>query len=331
MTARLAGTRPRGILLLGLLAVEMLLAVLVGPTAIAPGKVLAALAHPDAASVTAAIVWQVRLPRIVGAAFVGAALGLAGAILQALLRNALADPYLIGTSAGAGLGATIAEIWLPQLGLMPLGAFVGAALAVLAASSASRMRGAGSVTIVLVGYALSVVLGAVASLLLAFHHTALLSVYFWFLGGLGGVTWNQILLLGIVLAVGLALGLYHRRELDALALGEAQAHYLGVDVQRTRILLLLLAGLTTAVAVAASGLIGFVGLVAPHVARRLFGAAHDRSLLASAMGGAGFLVLADTVARSLPFGEVPVGIITALIGGPFFIWLILRTDRRVAP
>ncbi len=331
MTAGLTGARPRGILLLGLLALEMLAAVLVGPTAIAPWAVLSALGHPHSASVVAAIVWQVRLPRIVGAAFVGAALGLAGAILQALLRNPLADPYLIGTSAGAGLGATVAEIALPQLGLMPLGAFVGATLAVLAASSASRMRGAGSVTIVLVGYALSVVLGAVTSLLLAFDHTALLSVYFWFLGGLGGVTWLQILTLGAVLAVGLGVGVYHRRELDALAMGEAQAYYLGVDVQRTRLVLLLLAGLTTAVAVAAAGLIGFVGLVAPHVARRLFGASHDRSLVASAAGGAGFLVLADTVARSLPFGEVPVGIITALIGGPFFIWLILRSDRRRSP
>ena len=331
MTAGLAGVRPRGILLLGLLALEMLAAALVGPTAIAPWAVLSALGHPNSTSVIAAIVWQVRLPRIVGAAFVGAALGLSGAILQALLRNPLADPYLIGTSAGAGLGATVAEIAVPQLGLMPLGAFVGAALAVLAASSASRMRGAGSVTIVLVGYALSVVLGAVTSLLLAFDHAALLSVYFWFLGGLGGVTWLQILTLAAVIGPGLGVGVYYRRELDALAMGEAQAYYLGVDVQRTRIVLLMLAGLTTAVAVAASGLIGFVGLVAPHVARRLFGASHDRSLVASAAGGAGFLVLADTVARSLPFGEVPVGIITALIGGPFFIWLILRTDRRRSP
>ena len=331
MTAGLAGVRPRGILLLGLLALEMLAAVLVGPTAIAPWAVLSALGHPNSTSVIAAIVWQVRLPRIVGAAFVGAALGLSGAILQALLRNPLADPYLIGTSAGAGLGATVAEIAVPQLGLMPLGAFVGAALAVLAASSASRMRGAGSVTIVLVGYALSVVLGAVTSLLLAFDHAALLSVYFWFLGGLGGVTWLQILTLAAVIGPGLGVGVYYRRELDALAMGEAQAYYLGVDVQRTRIVLLMLAGLTTAVAVAASGLIGFVGLVAPHVARRLFGASHNRSLVASAAGGAGFLVLADTVARSLPFGEVPVGIITALIGGPFFIWLILRTDRRRSP
>ena len=331
MTAGLAGVRPRGILLLGLLALEMLAAALVGPTAIAPWAVLSALGHPNSTSVIAAIVWQVRLPRIVGAAFVGAALGLSGAILQALLRNPLADPYLIGTSAGAGLGATVAEIAVPQLGLMPLGAFVGAALAVLAASSASRMRGAGSVTIVLVGYALSVVLGAVTSLLLAFDHAALLSVYFWFLGGLGGVTWLQILTLAAVIGPGLGVGVYYRRELDALAMGEAQAYYLGVDVQRTRIVLLMLAGLTTAVAVAASGLIGFVGLVAPHVARRLFGASHNRSLVASAAGGAGFLVLADTVARSLPFGEVPVGIITALIGGPFFIWLILRTDRRRSP
>jgi len=328
VSARLAGTRPLTAASLALLLVEMLAAVLIGPTGIAPARVLAALVHPPAAGVVPAIVWQVRMPRVVGAALVGAALGLAGSILQALLRNVLADPYLIGTSAGAGLGATIAEIALPQAGLLPLGAFVGAVLAVLAASAASRSRGATSVTIVLVGYALSVVLGALSSLLLAFHRTALLSVYFWFLGGLGGVTWAQIALLAAALAVALAVGVYHRRELDALAMGEAQAHYFGVDVRRTRILLLVLAGLVTAVAVSAAGLIGFVGLVAPHVARRIFGAAHERSLLASAAGGAAFLVLADTVARSLPFGEVPVGIITALLGGPFFIWLILRSDGR---
>ncbi len=322
--------RGAGGLLVGLLLLEMLGAALIGPTFIAPARVLSALAHPGATGIVGEIVWQVRLPRVLGAALVGAALGVAGAILQALLRNPLADPYLIGTSSGASLGATVSQILAPGLALLPLGAFVGAAGAALLASGASRARGAGSVTIVLVGYALSVILGAISSLLLTFNHSALLSIYFWFLGGLGSVSWPQIGLLAGVVAIGLGLGLMYRRELDALAIGEREAQYLGVDVSRTRLLLLLLAGLVTAVAVSAAGLIGFVGLVAPHVARRAAGAAHERALFLSAVGGGAFLVLCDTVARSLPVGEIPVGIVTAIIGGPFFIWLLLRRGREVA-
>ncbi len=316
--------------MVALLLAEMLGAVLIGPTGISPSRVLTALAHPGGTSVVAEIVWQIRMPRVLGAALVGAALGLAGAIMQALLRNPLADPYLIGTSAGASLGATVAQMAAPSLGLMPAGAFVGAAGAAVLASAASRTRGGGSVTIVLVGYALSVILGALTSLLLTFDHSELVQIYFWFLGGLGSVTWSQIALLAAVVAVGLAVALAYRRELDALALGEREANYLGVAVARTRILLLLLAGLVTAVAVSAAGLIGFVGLVAPHVARWAGGAVHGRTLLLSALGGGGFLVLADTVARSLPVGEIPVGIVTAIIGGPFFIWLIVRRERGMA-
>ncbi|MDA8343999.1 MAG: iron ABC transporter permease [Thermaerobacter sp.] len=319
-----------GGLMLALLLAEMLCAVMIGPTGIPPAQVFSAFGHPGSSQVVAEIVWQVRLPRVIGAALVGAALGLAGAILQALLRNPLADPYLIGTSSGASLGATIAQITAPGLALVPLGAFIGAAGAALLASTATRARGVGSVTIVLVGYALSVILGAISSLLLTFNHSALLQIYFWFLGGLGSVSWTQISLLLGVLALGLGLSLVYRRELDALAIGEREAQYLGVDVGRTRLMLLLLAGLVTAVAVSAAGLIGFVGLVAPHVARRAAGAAHGRTLALSAIWGGAFLVLADTVARSLPVGEIPVGIVTAIIGGPFFIWLLLRRERGVA-
>ncbi len=311
-------------MMLSVLFAEMLGALLIGPTGIAPGRVLSALFQPGGHGVISEIVWQIRLPRVIGAALVGAALGLAGAIMQALLRNPLADPYLIGTSSGASLGATVAQIAAPALALMPLGAFLGAAGAVLVASAATRARGAGSVTIVLVGYALSVILGAVSSLLLTFNHSGLVAIYFWFLGGLGNVGWPQAALLAAVLALGFVLSLVYRRELDALALGEREAQYFGVDVGRTRLVLLLLAGLVTAVAVSAAGLIGFVGLVAPHVARRVGGAQHGRTLVLSVVFGGAFLVLADTVARSLPVGEIPVGIVTAILGGPFFIWLLLR-------
>lgn len=311
-------------LALGLLLLS-LVALLIGPTPLPPGSVLWALLHPNGTSVTDVIIWQVRLPRVLGADLTGAALGLSGLIFQALLRNPLADPYLIGTSAGASLGATVAETFSPSLGAVSLGSFLGAVGAVFAASLAARQpRGGSSVTMVLVGYALSVILGAITSLVLTFNHTALVAIFFWQLGGLGNVAWPNILELGLALLLGLGVASYFRRELDALSLGELQARYLGVDERRTRIWLLLTAGLMTAVTVSAAGLIGFVGLVAPHVARRLRGASHAHSLFAAAAGGAGFLAIADTIARSIPSGEIPVGIVTAILGGPFFIWLLLR-------
>lgn len=312
------------LLVLGLL-VFAVLALLVGPTALPPLAVAHALLHPFGPSVTEAIVWQVRLPRVIGACLVGAALGLSGLIFQALLRNPLADPYLIGTSAGASLGATIAETFAPGIGVVSAGSFLGAVGAVFAASLAARRpRGASSVTMVLVGYALSVILGAITSLILTFNHTALVAIFFWQLGGLGNVDWGNLLQILAALLFGVAAASYFRRELDALSLGELRARYLGVDARRTRLWLLLTAGLMTAVTVSAAGLIGFVGLVAPHVARRIAGASHRRAILVTAVGGAAFLLLADTVARSLPTGEIPVGIVTAILGGPFFIGLLLR-------
>lgn len=319
--------RASGYLLLLGLAALALLALLLGPTPLAPWTIMQALGHPFGASTAAAIVWQVRLPRIFGACLTGGALGLSGLIFQALLRNPLADPYLIGTSAGASLGATVAETFAPGIASVSTGSFLGAVLAVLAASlAARRSRGASSVTMVLVGYALSVILGAITSLILTFNHTALVAIFFWQLGGLGNVVWPDIAGLLAALLIGLLAASYYRRELDALSLGEMQARYLGVDARRARLWLLLVAGLMTAVTVSAAGLIGFVGLVAPHVARRVAGASHRRSLLLTVVGGAAFLLIADTVARSLPIGEIPVGIVTAILGGPFFIWLLLHGE-----
>jgi iron complex transport system permease protein len=327
-SARLAERSPW--IALVLLAAAVLAATAIGPTPIPLGRVFALLLHPTA-SVQAAIVWQIRLPRVLGGVLVGAGLAMAGTVFQALLKNPLADPYIIGTSSGASFGATLVEVLAPASGLLPLGAFAGATAAVVAAYTvARRRRGFSTATVVLVGYALSVLLGAGTSLLLTFNRTALTAIFFWELGGLGTLVWPQVATLAATLAVTALVVFYRRAELDALALGEAEAATLGVPVGRVRWWLILAASLMTAVAVSYAGVIGFVGLVSPHVARRLVGASHHRMLGTAMMGGGLFLLLADTVARSLPFGvgEIPVGIVTALVGGPFFIALLVRTEAR---
>ncbi len=322
--------RPRQVLLWSLLAlaVSLLVGLWVGPTPVSFGQLVWSLAHPNQ-SLVSVIIWQIRAPRVLAAALVGGSLALAGLVFQALLKNPLADPYLIGTSSGASLGATLMLMLFPVLAAIPAGAFVGAVAAVLAATAAARRRsGTSVVTVILVGYALSVILGATTALLLTLHANDLQTIFFWELGGLGGVLWPQVWELAAALGVGSLGVLYLHRELDAVAIGEEEAHALGIDVARVRWQLIILAGLVTAVAVSASGLIGFVGLVAPHVARRLVGSLHRYALPVAVLGGASFLILADTIARSIPhIGEIPVGIVTALLGGPFFIVLLLRSTR----
>jgi len=319
-----------GLSALGLLVI-LLLALDIGPTPLGLGTVVGVLLHP-AGGTASVILWQIRLPRVLGGALIGASLALAGLVFQALLQNPLADPYLIGTSSGASLGATLTLLLVPSASAEPVGGFFGAVLAVMAAYAAARRDGRTSVvTVVLVGYALSVILGALTAFLLFLHQTALQSIFFWELGGLGSILWVQDAEIALALLLGAAGVLYSHRELDALTLGEAEARSLGVDVARTRWRLILLAGLVTAVAVSAAGLIGFIGLVAPHVARRLVGALHRRALPMAMMGGAAFLVVADAFARAFPaVGEIPVGIVTALLGGPFFIWLLIKRERTVA-
>lgn len=316
-----------------LLLVAMAFAVGVGPTPIGPGVLWGALLHPTPSTV-GVIVWQIRVPRVLGGALVGAALAMSGLVFQALLRNPLADPYLIGTSSGASLGAALALLLLPGTLAVPGGAFVGAVAAVLAATGVARRPfGTSVATMVLLGYALSIILGALTALLLFIHSQELQPIFFWELGGLSSMAWPQVWELAAAVVVGLLAILSGHRHLDAFSLGEAEAHGLGVDVVRSRWLFILAAGLLTAFSVYAAGLIGFVGLVAPHVARRLVGGVHRFALPVAAMGGGAFLVLADALARAFPaYGEIPVGIVTALLGGPFFIALLLRTGvRRAGP
>jgi iron complex transport system permease protein len=329
-------------LTLALLA-AIVLAVALGAVAVPLGDIarmtLARLA-PGRLAVTwtpadEVIVFTLRLPRVVAAALVGGALAVAGVVFQGLLQNPLADPYIIGTSGGAALGATIAlslpvqALWF-GFGLVPVLAFAGAMVAVLVVYNIARVGArAAVVTLLLAGFATSSMLAAVMSLLMLVSGATLRRIILWTMGGLAVTGWSQVAIVApLVLGAMLVAGLF-ARDLNAFLLGEEEAAYLGVNVERRKLTLLLLGSLLTGAAVSLSGLVGFVGLVIPHVARLVLGPDHRLLLPASALVGAAFLVLADLLARSLLAPtEIPVGIVTALIGAPFFIYLLRRSKRE---
>jgi len=284
-----------------------------------------------------AIFFAIRLPRVAGAAVVGAALAAAGVLFQGLLRNPLADPYALGVSGGAALGGALGfvlSLAFSVLGFTPVPvlAFAGALAAMALVYSLARVGGrAPAVNLLLAGFAVSSVMGYAVSLLLIMNDRLQLNlprVYGWLLGGVSVSQWGQLTIALPVVLVAATGGWVLGQSLDALSLGEESAQTLGIAVERDKRLIIVLGSLLTGVAVALGGLIGFVGLFAPHVMRLIVGPRH-RVLLASALlAGASFLVLADLLARSLLAPtEIPVGILTAFVGGPFFLWL-LRRERR---
>jgi len=282
-----------------------------------------------------AIILRIRLPRVVTAAVVGSALAAAGTVFQGLLRNPMADPYIIGTSGGAALGATLALIlpWqVVWLGFtpVPILAFVGAMGAVLIVYRVARVGPRTPITtLLLTGFALSSLMAAVMSFLMLAGTQTLQRVILWTMGGTTASGWSQLQVVTPLVLVGMVLAFFLAHDLNAFLLGEEQAAHLGVNVERRKLALLMVGSLLTAAAVSVSGLVGFIGLVVPHVARLLFGSEHRFLLPASALLGAIFLVLADLVARLLLSpAEIPVGIITALIGAPFFIYLLRRSRRE---
>jgi iron complex transport system permease protein len=273
------------------------------------------------------IVLRIRLPRIALAAVVGFALATAGVVMQGFFRNPMADPSIVGVSAGAAVGA-VAVIALSLS--VPFGlqgaAFVGAVLAALVVYLLATEGGRTPVaTLLLAGIAVQTFLGAVVSYLLLQAGESLERAVFWLMGHLHDSTWAEV---GVALPVALAgfavLAVY-ARDLNVLLLGEAEAHSLGIEVERTKLLLLVVASLLTAAAVSVAGVIGFVGLVVPHVLRLLVGPDHRILLPTSALAGAAFLVATDTVARMGP-AELPVGIVTAALGAPFFLYLLRRRE-----
>lgn len=330
-------------LLAALLAVGAVLACGIGAVPIPAARVLQLLARPEATTQDpdAAVLWLIRLPRVVLAIAVGAALGAAGAAIQGLFRNPLADPGLIGVAGGAALAAAAwivaGAALLPALPsplhawLLPLAAFAGGLVATAVVDRIGR--GAGGTMdmadLLLAGIAVNAItLAGVGGLVYASDETELREVTFWMMGSLAGAAWPTILpalpfMLGPLLALPLLA-----RALDALLLGERDAFHLGFRVDRTKRLVIVAGALATGAAVAVSGMIGFVGLAAPHLARLLVGPGHRRLLPAAACLGALLVLVADTAARTLVVpAELPIGVLTAGIGGPFFLHLLARRRR----
>ncbi|EAR23959.1 putative transporter [marine actinobacterium PHSC20C1] len=285
-------------------------------------------------SIVESTLWVVRFPRIAMALVVGAALAVAGAVMQAIFGNPLAEPGVVGVSSGAALGAAIAIV----IGVAALGdsaiallAFVGGLLATLLVYFVSRANGRTEVvTLLLTGIAVNAFAGAgLAFLLFVAESGSREQIVFWQLGSLNGSRWGEVLIVALVTAVGLAAALVLARPFDLLALGERNARHLGVNVERLRIVSIVIVALLTGVAVAFCGIIAFVGLVVPHAMRMVIGPAHRQLIVASAVGGGVLLVLSDLLARSVVAGgDLPIGLLTSLVGGPFFFYLLFRQRKR---
>jgi iron complex transport system permease protein len=325
------------------LAGAALLAVLVGPVRLDPWAVLVELAgrlpgvdtSSGLSDQEAAILWQLRLPRVVLGGLVGAMLALAGAAYQGVFRNPLADPYLLGAAAGAGLGATLAIAYGPgtsgwPVDLLPLAAFAGAVAGVVAAYALGRSGPARTTTsLILSGVAVAAFLTAIQTYVQQPESETLREVYGWILGRLTTAGWREVVLIVPYALVSTAAILLHGRLIDVLAVGDDEASSLGVRAARVRLVVVAAATLATAAAVAVSGLIGFVGIIVPHTIRLLAGSSHRLLAPLSLVAGAAFLILADLAARTvIAPAELPIGVVTAIVGAPFFA-LVLRGARRV--
>jgi iron complex transport system permease protein len=355
-TARRSGreqapARGRGLpfsLVLGLLTAALLGAVIlglsVGSVSLPLGQVWAVVAthllpgagHPDVPGTETAIVWETRAPRVALGGLGGAGLAVVGAALQALVRNPLADPYLLGISSGASLGAvavlTSGAMLLGVVATPMVAAFVGSlvtlALVYTLARSGGRMT---TIRLILAGVAVAYVLSAATDLLLtlAADPDLLASIRFWTLGSLAGAEWSSLPIPTAVVLAGVLVVCSRARSLNLLFAGEEAAGTLGLEVHRFRAGMFVLVSIMTGVMVAVSGAIGFVGLMVPHGVRVLVGADHRRVLPASALLGAAFLITADVAARTVAAPqEIQLGVLTALCGGPFFVWLLRRQARR---
>ncbi|MCY0935811.1 FecCD family ABC transporter permease [Streptomyces sp. H34-S4] len=326
-------------LLTAALAASAVAGLALGPVGIPPGQVLdIVLGGPGpSGGAFGAIVWDVRIPRVLLGAVVGAGLAVAGTVLQALVRNPLADPFLLGASSGASAGAVLVIVFGAGLlgfageAAVPLAAFAGSMGALVSVHAMARRGGAMTTgRLILAGVAVQYVLSALTSLILvlAARPDQIRSVLFWTLGGLGGARWGELALPAGALLLGTGLLIALARPLDLLLAGEEGAHTLGLDTGRFRAAVFVLTSLVIGVLVAYSGAIGFVGLMVPHAARMIVGSGHRALLPVAALGGAVFLTLADLIARTAAAPEeIPVGVVTALVGGPFFLWMLCRSTR----
>ncbi|MDO3398774.1 MULTISPECIES: FecCD family ABC transporter permease [Mycobacteriaceae] len=340
MTLRTPSLAVLWVLGLALLVASAAVAITIGPAALSVRDVYGIVAEHLGAGPSGAtriqdgIVWQLRLPRVLLAAVCGAGLALCGAILQSLLRNPLADPFVLGVSSGASTGAVLIAVLGVGAGALTLsgGAFVGAVLSFGVVLLLAHAAGGGTDRVVLAGVAATQLFSALTSFIVLSSADAeqTRGVLFWLLGSLAGVSWNDVAVCGVVVGAGLVCCLAYARALDAFAFGDDAAATLGVSVRQARIVLLVMTALITAALVSAAGAIGFVGLVLPHAARFVVGPAHLRLLPTVAIFGAVFMVWVDTLARTV-FApqELPTGVVTALLGVPAFALILLR--RRGIP
>ena len=282
------------------------------------------------------IVWQVRMPRIIMSALVGAALSVVGAAFQGIFRNPLADPHILGVSSGAAFGATLAMLTGFTTGFLGLGtvgvyAFVGALCTVFLVYNVSKISGEISVTgMLLTGTAISTLLSSLISLLMTFHNDRIEKVYMWTMGSFSAATWGKIGFLSVFVFIGVGALLLYAGKLNIILMGDDEAKCLGIDVDRIRRRMIMAASLLVGAAVAVSGIIGFVGLIIPHCIRLMSGSDNKRLMPYSFFLGAIFVTLCDTVARTVVAPtEIPVGIITSLFGAPYFIFLVLKRRRRI--
>jgi iron complex transport system permease protein len=325
-----------------LLAGSLLVSVAFGSVWISPwtsmrllGWKLHLIGRPPVEESTAVILFQLRLPRVLLAALVGGALATAGAVFQALFRNPMADPAIIGVSSGAAMGAIAVILAGGGAALWGMGvsgaAFLGALATAFLVYRLARLGPTVQVaTLLLAGIAVAAIISAGISMVMTFSGQEIRSIYFWLLGGLGARGWQSLEAALPFVALGMVAAAANVGDLNLTVLGEERAAQLGLDTERFKRLMLGTGAILTAAAVSVAGLIGFVGLMTPHILRLVIGADHRRLIPASILGGASFMVLADLAARTaVSPEEIPVGAVTALLGGPFFLYL-LRRERRLA-
>ena len=313
------------------LAIIAIISLMIGQVSFSVGEVFSGIFNSED-SLARRIVWEIRFPRVLIGILVGMCLGAAGAILQGVMQNPLADPGVIGVTSGAGIMAVLVMVVFPgYILLLPLAAFAGAFAAAMIVYALSWKGGTSPTRIILVGVAINAICGAGTNALMILYSDRVQSVLPWLAGGITGVGWVQFRMIIVYAIIALALSIYAIRHIRIMRLGDEMAKLLGHNVERSRLFLIILSTLLAGIAVSVAGLVGFVGLVVPHILRLIIGGDYRYLLPASAIGGGLLVVFADTIARSAfnPI-EIPVGILLAFIGGPYFLYLIHRKGNSFA-
>lgn len=282
------------------------------------------------------IVLNLRLPRIILSALIGASLAVAGVVLQGLFKNPMADPYVLGISSGASLGASVAitlglDYTFKGFGAITIFAFLGAIVTIIIVYNIARIGNkVPPITLILAGISVSFMLSSLVSLIMVFNRTKIERIVFWTMGSISNASWNQVLMMLPIVNITVVIIIAFSRDLNVISTGEETAKSLGIEVERLKKIMIIVCSTLVAASVAVSGVIGFVGLIIPHSVRLLVGSDHRVTIPFSAMGGAIFMIICDTLARSIiPPIEIPVGAITSVVGAPYFIYLLSKNKKKV--